>query len=92
MSVTGRIRSIRTLPSTGSTADSVAAHPVDLEDPEALAIEGQGPDLIVASAEAPAAGIAGRVEDLDPAHPPAGGVEPAAIGAERQAADDSGTR
>ena len=30
-------------------------------------------------------GDRGRIEDLDPAHPPAGGEEPAPVGAKRQA-------
>src|SRR5262249_29782150 len=61
--------------------------PGDPEDPEAVAVERQGRELLEPGGDAPAAGIAGRVEDLDPAHPPAAGVEPAAVGADRQAAD-----
>ena len=64
----------------------LAALPGDAEDPQALAIERQGPELSEPARDAPAAGIAVRVEDLDPAHAPAGGIEPAAIGAEGQAA------
>src|SRR6516165_11010244 len=64
-----------------------ARGPLDPEDPEAVAIERQGRELLEPGGDAPAAGIAGRVEDLDPSHPPAAGVEPAGVGAERQAAD-----
>ena len=57
----------------------MAVVPAHAQDPEAFAIECHGPDLIEPVQRAPAAGVAGRVEDLDSSHPPAGGVEPAAI-------------
>src|SRR5262249_24565602 len=58
--------------------------PRDAEDPEAVAIERQGRDLVEPGRDAPPARIAGRVIDPDPSHPPAAGVKPAAIRAERQ--------
>src|SRR5262249_19107295 len=59
--------------------------PGDPQNPEAVGGERQGRELVEPGADAPATGVAGRVEGLDPSHPPAAGVEPAAMGAYRQA-------